>query len=170
MTRSRSSKTFVLPAAKAITAMGRPPHDDRDVDCRPDPKPQHHRGQLLVDLFGNKPLWSPLGLQLRASRGQYPVVRGNLSESATTLQVSYRREQLRVRGVHQLETRFALPIPEIDQDNIGKGGDGHLSDGEQGLLRIERFRQKARGIGEHRHGLLSLFLLRDVASDFGETT
>ena len=58
----------------------------------------------------------------------------------------------------------------MDHHSVRKGGDGHASDGEQDLVRIERLPQEARGIGENRHALLGVFLLGDVARDFGETT
>ena len=70
----------------------------------------------------------------------------------------------------QLQMKLILQIPQMDRHCVGKGGDRNASDGEQDLLRIERLRQEARGIGENRRGLFGVFLLGDVARDLGETT
>ena len=130
---------------------GAPRHDDRDVDCRGDAKPPNQGRQLIVRLLGTKPLWSHLGMELGASRSHHAAAGSGHSIGALALQLLNGGEQLRVRGVVQPETRLTLRIPQMDRHSVGKGGDGHASDGEQDLLRIERLRQEARGIGENRH-------------------
>ena len=133
-------------------------------------EPPNQGHQLIVRLLGKKPLWSHPGMELGASRSHHAAAGSGHSIGVLALQLLNGGEQLRVRGVVQRETRLTLRIPQMDRHSVGKGGDGHVSDGEQDLLRIERLRQEARGIGENRHGLLGVFLLADVARDLGETT
>ncbi len=90
------------------------------------------------------------------------------SIGAPDLEIANGVEQLRTRGVEHAKTRFALRIPQMDHHSVRKVGDGHVSDGEQDLVQVERLPQESRRIGEHRHPLLGALLLGDVARDFGE--
>ena len=101
---------------------GTPLQDDRDVDCRGDAKPPNQGRQLIVHLLGKKPLWSQLGMQLGASRSHHAAAGSGHSIGAPTLQVLNGGEQLRVRGVEQLETRLTLRIPQMDRTPSAKAG------------------------------------------------
>ena len=149
---------------------GTPIHDDRHQDHGGGTKLPNHGRQLIVRVQGKKHLWRHLRIELGPSRSHHAAAGLGHAIGAPALQVLNGDEQLRLRSVVQPEIELSLRIPQMDRHSVGKGGDGHVGDGEEDLLRIERLRQEARGIGENRHGLLGVPLVADVARDLGEAT
>ena len=94
------------------------------------------RPQLIVHLLAAKPLWSHLGMELGASRLHHAAAGSGHPVGALALQRLNGGEQLRVRGVEQREASLTLRIPQSDSHSVGKGGNDHVSDGEQDLVRV----------------------------------